>query len=95
MIENRVIRVLIADDQGLFRDLMYRVCSQEERLDVVGAVHDGETAVQMSRDLEPDVVIMDIEMPGSMDGIQAALQIKKERPATGILMLTHIWTNAP
>ncbi|GAG36327.1 unnamed protein product, partial [marine sediment metagenome] len=47
-----------------------------------------ETAIKLSRELKPDVAIMDIELPGEMDGIEAALLIKRERPETGIVVLS-------
>ena len=88
MDERRPIRVLAVDDEGLFRDLILRVFDGAEMLEVVGAANDGESAVLMSRELQPDVVIMDVKMPGTLNGIQAAVEIKKERPETGIVVLT-------
>lgn len=79
---------MIVDDEGLFRDLIARVFDGEEALEVVGAATDGESAVAVSRELQPDVVIMDVEMPGALNGLQAALKIKEERPETGILVLS-------
>jgi DNA-binding NarL/FixJ family response regulator len=50
--------------------------------------NDGETAIRIAREKRPDVVLMDIELSKEMDGIEAALQIKKERPSTGIVILS-------
>jgi len=82
------IRALIVEDEGLFRDMLYRTLAGEERLEVVGAVEDGESAVRLARELSPHVVLMDIELPGQLNGIQAGLQIKEERPETGIILLS-------
>jgi DNA-binding NarL/FixJ family response regulator len=81
-------RLLVVDDEALFRELLCRTLSSEPELAVVGVAGDGETAVQLARKEKPDVVIMDIELPGKLDGIEAALQIKKERPQTGIVVLS-------
>lgn len=82
------IRVLIVEDEGLFRDLLRRVLSGEPRLEVVGAAADGETAVRLARELAPQVVLMDIELAGEMDGVTAGKRIKEERLETGIVLLS-------
>jgi len=76
------------DDEPLFRELLCRTLSAEQGLQVVGVAGDGETAIRLAKQEKPDVVIMDIELPGKLDGIEAALQIKKERPQTGIVILS-------
>lgn len=83
-----IMRVLIVDDEALFRDLLSRTLSAEPGLEVVGVAEDGETAIGLAMELKPDVVIMDIELLGEMDGMEAALRIKKERPGTGIVILS-------
>jgi DNA-binding NarL/FixJ family response regulator len=82
------IRLLVVDDEALFRELMCRTLSAEPGLEVVAVAGDGETAVRLAKQEKPDVVIMDVELPGKIDGIEAALQIKKERPQTGIVILS-------
>lgn len=82
------IRLLVVDDEALFRELMCRTLSAEPGLEVVAVAGDGETAVRHAKQEKPDVVIMDVELPGKIDGIEAALQIKKERPQTGIVILS-------
>ncbi len=78
-------RVLIAEDEALIRlDLTEML--QEEGFDVVAEVADGASAVRLTRELEPDLVILDVKMP-VMDGIQAAEEIARERLAA-ILILT-------
>lgn len=81
-------KVVIVEDEALFRDLLHRTLSVEPRLEVVGLAEDGEAAVRLAREARPDVVVMDIELPGELDGIEAALRIKKERPQTGIVILS-------
>ncbi len=82
------IRLIITEDEPLFRELLLRTLSTEPRMEVVGTAEDAETAIKLSREVKPDVAIMDIELPGEMDGIEAALIIKRERPETGIVILS-------
>jgi DNA-binding NarL/FixJ family response regulator len=82
-------RVLIVDDEALFSELLRRTLSTEPGLEVVGVAKDGATALRLAREQTPDAVLMDIELPGAMDGIEAALQIKQERPQTGIVILSN------
>ena len=81
-------RLVVVDDEPLFRELLCSTLSAKSDLEVVGVAGDGESAVLLVRREKPDVVIMDIEMPGKIDGIEAALQIKKERPQTGVVILS-------
>jgi DNA-binding NarL/FixJ family response regulator len=85
--EPDVITVLIADDQALFRRGLCVVLGTEEHIAVVGEADSGEAAVAQAKELGPDVVLMDVRMPG-INGIEAARQIRDIRPATKILMLT-------
>jgi response regulator NasT len=78
-------RVLIAEDEALIR-LDLREMLEEEGFEVVGEVADGASAVRLARELNPDLVILDVKMP-VMDGIEAAEAISKER-LSGILILT-------
>ena len=81
-------KIIIVDDEPLFRELLHRTLSAQPELKVVGEAVDGESAVKIAEDMEPDVVLIDIEMPGKINGIEAAIQIKKERPQTGIVILS-------
>jgi DNA-binding NarL/FixJ family response regulator len=81
------VRVLLADDQALFRRGINAVLSSEADIEVVAEADDGPSAVEQSEELAPDVVLMDVRMPGG-GGIEAARLIKKASPATAILMLT-------
>jgi two-component system NarL family response regulator len=81
------IRVLVADDHALFRRALAAVFADEDDIDLVGEASDGEEAVAMAADLQPDVVLMDVRMP-KMLGIEAAKQISVAQPTTKIVMLT-------
>ncbi len=78
-------RVVVAEDEALIR-LDLKEMLEEEGYEVVGETGDGETAVRMARDLRPDLVVMDIKMPG-LDGLVAAERINEERLAP-VLILT-------
>ena len=82
-----VIRVLIADDQALFRRGLYVVLGTEDGIEVVGEAENGEEAVAKAEETAPDVVLMDVRMP-KVSGIEAAQQIREISPTTKILMLT-------
>jgi DNA-binding NarL/FixJ family response regulator len=80
------IRVLIADDHRLFAEALEAILAADHRIEVVGHASDGREAIQMTRELVPDVVLMDISMP-VMDGIEAARSIRATLD-TCVLMLT-------
>jgi DNA-binding NarL/FixJ family response regulator len=82
-----VIRVLIADDQELVRAGFRAILEVEDDLNVVGEAADGNVAVEEARALRPDVVLMDVRMPG-MDGIEATRRLLREGDAPHVLMLT-------
>ena len=82
------MRVVIVEDEPLFRELLHHTLSAEPGLEVVGVAEEGEMAIRLAKEARPDVVLMDIELPGELDGIEAALQIKKESPQTGIVILS-------
>ena len=81
-------RVLIVEDEALFREMLARTLAAEPGLEVVGVATEGKEAVRLAAELNPDAVIMDIALPGGMDGIDAALQIKAQRKETGIVILS-------
>lgn len=82
------IRILIVEDEHLFADLLKRTLSNEPGLEVVAVAYDARSALEIAGDYEPDAVLMDIELPGGMDGIEAAIQIKQARPETGVVILS-------
>ncbi|MCS6802256.1 MAG: response regulator transcription factor [Chloroflexota bacterium] len=81
------IRVLIADDHQLVAQALRDVLSHEPDLEVVGVAYDGESAIREAARLQPDVVLMDIQMPGR-DGVAATREIRAARPETKVVMLT-------
>ena len=82
-----MIRVLVADDQALVRAGFRAILDAQEDLEVVGEAGDGSEAVAVARDLRPDVVLMDVRMPG-VDGIEATRQLLRDGDAPRVLMLT-------
>lgn len=81
------LRVLVVDDHALFREGIVGILNGHPDICVVGEASDGLEALVMARDLRPDVILMDITMPGT-DGIEATRQIKQEQPAVKVIMLT-------
>ncbi|MFC1979145.1 response regulator [Chloroflexota bacterium] len=81
-------RLIVVEDEALFRELLTSNLSNEPGLEVIAEAEDGEAAIRLARELQPDVMLMDIELKGDIDGIEAALQIKKERDQTGIVILS-------
>jgi DNA-binding NarL/FixJ family response regulator len=82
-----MIRLLLADDHAVVRDGLCRLLDGAEDLEVVGAAVDGEDAVRMADEVEPDVVLMDLEMP-RLDGIEATRRLAATRPNTRVVVLT-------
>lgn len=79
-------RIIIAEDEAIIR-LDLREMLEEEGYDVVGEAGDGETALKLTEDLKPDLAILDIKMPGIMDGLTAAAKINESELAA-VLILT-------
>ncbi|MEV4386320.1 response regulator transcription factor [Micromonospora sp. NPDC049580] len=82
-----MIRVLLVDDQHLIRAGLRMLCDAQPDIEVVGEADNGREAVVLAARLIPDVVVMDLRMPG-VDGITATSRILAERPATRVLVLT-------
>jgi len=81
------IRILLADDHAIVRDGLRALLQADPGMEVVGSVADGVEAVTSVARLKPDVVVMDINMPG-LNGIEATAQISKLRPAPRVLILS-------
>jgi len=81
------IRVLIADDHGVVRAGLRALLIAEPDLQVIGEAADGEEAVRLAVRRQPDVVVMDISMPGP-DGIEATRALAEQAPGVGVLLLT-------
>jgi len=84
----RSIRVLLVDDHALVREGIRSLLQLHSDIDVVGEASDGREAIQKTRELDPDVVVLDISMP-SMGGIEATRQIVKENPSARIVVLSR------
>ncbi|MBL8210289.1 MAG: response regulator transcription factor [Bryobacterales bacterium] len=80
-------RVLVADDHGVVRKGLVFLLSAEPSMEIVGEASNGRDAVARVEELSPDVVILDIAMPG-LSGIDAAAQITRRNPRTGVIMLS-------
>ena len=80
-------RVLIADDNSLFREGLARLLSQQPDLEVVGEATNGTEAVSLARETEPDLILLDIDMP-LCDGLVALRFIRRYLPQTPVVMLT-------
>jgi DNA-binding NarL/FixJ family response regulator len=87
------IRVLIVDDQSLIRVGIQTLLSRKPDIEVVGQASDGEEALRQVAALDPDVVLMDIRMPG-MDGIEATRQLVARQARAGIIILTTFHDDA-
>ena len=81
------IRILIADDHPVFRFGLRALLEAQADMVVVGEAESGETAVNLTQSLQPDVVLMDINMPG-INGIEATRQIAEVLPETAVLIIT-------
>jgi DNA-binding NarL/FixJ family response regulator len=80
-------RVMIVDDHKMFRDGLRGLINAEPGMEVVGEAVDGKEAIEMARSLAPDVVVMDISMPG-MNGIEAMRHVIKDSPKVKVIMLS-------
>ena len=83
------IRILIADDHAVVRQGLHMFLSPDPALEIIGEASDGSQAIEMARELRPDVVLMDIMMP-EMDGITATGVIRRELPETEVIALTSM-----
>ncbi len=84
---SETIRLLLADDHAVVRSGLRLLLEAQPDLAIIGEAENGEEAIRRTAELRPDVVLMDIEMPG-MNGIEAARRIKVQSPGTSVLALT-------
>ena len=83
----RTIRVLIADDHAVVREGLRAVLGSESDMEVVGEAATGKEVVEQAAELRPDVILMDIQMPG-INGIEATRRILEANPDVGVVVLT-------
>jgi DNA-binding NarL/FixJ family response regulator len=86
-VQSDSIRIVIADDHRAFAEALAATMRMEDDLSVVAIVHDGEAAIEVAIKQEPDVVLMDLQMPG-VDGIAATRRIKEKHPETHVVILS-------
>lgn len=82
-----MIRILLADDQDIFREGLAAMLSIEPDLEIVGAANQGQEAIALAKTLQPQVILMDVRMP-ICDGVQATREIHEHYPWIRILVLT-------
>ena len=86
-VRKKKLKVLIADDQTLFREGIKDLLENERIIEVVGEAADGQEAVRLAKKLKPDVILMDIKLP-HLDGVAATRLIRKDCPNTNVLILS-------
>lgn len=82
-----MVRVLLADDNAQFRAVLRRLLERDEEIEVVAEAANGIEAIDLAERHEPDVVVMDVSMPG-LDGIEATYELKARSPGLTVLMLS-------
>jgi DNA-binding NarL/FixJ family response regulator len=80
---------VIVEDEDLYRDLLRIALSQQPQLEVIGVFGDGETALAAAAQLQPRVAILDIELPGNLNGVQLGLRLRRLIPDLGIVLLSN------
>ena len=81
------IRILLVDDHAILRDGIRSLLEKDPQLKVVGEAGDGRAAIEMTRQLQPDIVLMDVAMP-LLNGLEATAQIKQSHPKSKVLILS-------
>ena len=81
------VRLLIADDHRLFAESLMVSLSQDDRMDVVGIAENGHEALSLAEELQPDVVLMDVDMP-LMSGVEALGELRRRLPDARVIFLT-------
>lgn len=88
MVADGIMKIFIADDSSIIRGRLVDLLSEREEIVIIGQAEQGSEATAAIRELQPDVVILDIRMPGG-SGIDVLQDIKKEEPAPIVIMLTN------
>ena len=83
--------VLVVDDSAIYRSLVQGCLREIPRVRVLGSAPDGRVAIEMARELEPDVILLDVEMP-VLDGVQALPDLQQVAPRAGIIMVSSLTT---
>ena len=83
-----MVNVMIVEDEGLFRDMLKISLEAVPNMEVVGAVGDGNAAIDAANRYNPDVILMDIELGSDPNGISAGRSIRSEHPDMGIVILS-------
>ncbi len=94
LVSGSTLRVLVADDHPVYRLGLRSLLNSVEGIEVVGEAADGIEAVTAAHELQPDVVVMDLRMPG-LDGIQATERITQRNPGVAVLLLTYTDEDEP
>jgi DNA-binding NarL/FixJ family response regulator len=81
-------RVLIVEDHPVLRGVIRLACEHSRDLAIVGEVEDGEQALEMARELSPDVIVLDLSLPGELQGLDVARRLRAEGSTAKILILT-------
>ena len=87
--DERELRLMLVDDEDLYRDLLRTALGQQPRLSVVGAFRDAETALATAPSLQLDVAVLDIELGSGLDGIHLGLALRQSLPTLGIVLLSN------
>jgi len=84
-----MIRILIVDDHDLVREGLRTILEQEPGFEVIGEAGDGQEAIREARRLEPDVILMDLNLPGGIGGLEATEAVLADRPEAKVIILTQ------
>ena len=84
------LRVVLAEDEGLYRDMLRAALGQDPTIEVVGAFADGDALLAGAAALRPDVALLDIELGSSINGVQAGLRLRQQLPDLGIVLLSNL-----
>jgi DNA-binding NarL/FixJ family response regulator len=87
--EQRIVRLALVDDEALFRDLLHRAFDASPGLEVLGAFGSPDEALQQIPALDPDVVVLDIDLGADMTGVELGIRLRRQSPGVGIVLLSN------